>query len=182
MIWLSVVAFLGSVLTAAGVLRWAQDHAGNYGHRMPQRFHHGDVPRLGGLAMLVGIALSWGLGRLTTGLGDPSSLHMGAWVLWWLLALLPAVVGGMVEDVTQRLAPRYRLLLSALTAVGRIFLGPLAAWMIARVGWGQFFVIAALASVSSADRFMKNVTVSADMFGVAPFSVIATLNFFVVPG
>ena len=117
MIWLSVVAFLGSLLTAAGVLRWAQDHAGNYGHGMPQRFHHGDVPRLGGLAMLVGIALSWGLGRLTSGLGDPSSLHMGPWVLWWLLALLPAVVGGMVEDVTQRLAPRYRLLLSALTAL-----------------------------------------------------------------
>ena len=117
MIWLSVVAFLGTVLAAAGVLRWAQDHAANYGRAVPQRFHYGDVPRLGGLAMLVGIALSWGLGRLTTAMGDSSSLRMDSWVLWWLLALMPAVVGGMVEDVTQRLAPRFRLLLSLLTAV-----------------------------------------------------------------
>ena len=117
MVWLSVVAFFSSLLTAAGVLHWAQNHAANYGQAMPQRFHYGNVPRLGGLAMLVGIGLSWGLGRLTTALGDPSSLHMEVWVLWWLLALLPAVVGGMVEDVTQRLAPRYRLLLSVVTAL-----------------------------------------------------------------
>ncbi|KLR58480.1 glycosyltransferase family 4 protein [Diaphorobacter sp. J5-51] len=117
MIWLSFVAFLSSVLAAAGVLRWAQDYAANYGRAVPQRFHYGDVPRLGGLAMLVGIALSWGLGRLTTAMGDSSSLRMDSWVLWWLLALMPAVVGGMVEDVTQRLAPRFRLLLSLLTAV-----------------------------------------------------------------
>jgi PAT family beta-lactamase induction signal transducer AmpG len=38
-------------------------------------------------------------------------------------------------------------LLSALAAVGRIFLGPIAAWVIPRVGWTHFFVIAALSAI-----------------------------------
>lgn len=38
-------------------------------------------------------------------------------------------------------------LLSALAAVGRVFLGPLAAWVIPRVGWSHFFVIAALSAI-----------------------------------
>jgi len=29
---------------------------------MPQRFHMGDVPRLGGAALLAGMAASWALG------------------------------------------------------------------------------------------------------------------------
>ena len=38
-------------------------------------------------------------------------------------------------------------LLSALTAVGRIIAGPISAWMVPRVGWSNFFVIAALTAI-----------------------------------
>ncbi len=38
-------------------------------------------------------------------------------------------------------------LLSALAAVGRVFLGPLAAWVVPQVGWSQFFVISALSAI-----------------------------------
>lgn len=38
-------------------------------------------------------------------------------------------------------------LLSALAAIGRVFLGPLAAWVVPQVGWSNFFVIAALAAI-----------------------------------
>lgn len=38
-------------------------------------------------------------------------------------------------------------LLSALSAVGRVFLGPLAAWLVPRVGWSSFFVITALSAI-----------------------------------
>jgi PAT family beta-lactamase induction signal transducer AmpG len=38
-------------------------------------------------------------------------------------------------------------LLSALAAVGRVFLGPLSAWVVPQVGWSQFFVITALSAV-----------------------------------
>ncbi|PWK92624.1 AmpG family muropeptide MFS transporter [Fulvimonas soli] len=38
-------------------------------------------------------------------------------------------------------------LLSALSAVGRVFLGPLAAWLVPRVGWSMFFAITALSAI-----------------------------------
>lgn len=38
-------------------------------------------------------------------------------------------------------------LLSALSAVARVFLGPLAAWLVPQVGWSTFFVITALSAI-----------------------------------
>jgi PAT family beta-lactamase induction signal transducer AmpG len=37
-------------------------------------------------------------------------------------------------------------LLSALAAIGRVFLGPLAAWLVPRVGWTNFYAITALSA------------------------------------
>lgn len=117
MIWLSVVAFLVAALTAGGVVRWARGHAAAYGMGMPQRFHWGHVPRLGGVALLAGIGGAWSVGVAQSMLGDPSSLRLGSWVGWWMAALLPAAIGGMVEDATQRLTVRYRLLLTGFSGV-----------------------------------------------------------------
>ncbi|GAP64758.1 AmpG-related permease [Mizugakiibacter sediminis] len=38
-------------------------------------------------------------------------------------------------------------LLSSLSAVGRVFLGPIAAWLVPQVGWSLFFVITALSAL-----------------------------------
>lgn len=38
-------------------------------------------------------------------------------------------------------------LLSSLSAVGRVFLGPLAAWLVVQVGWSTFFAITALSAI-----------------------------------
>jgi MFS transporter, PAT family, beta-lactamase induction signal transducer AmpG len=38
-------------------------------------------------------------------------------------------------------------LLSSLSAVGRVFLGPIAAWLVPQVGWAVFFVITAFSSI-----------------------------------
>ncbi|MGH8191339.1 MAG: AmpG family muropeptide MFS transporter [Rhodanobacteraceae bacterium] len=38
-------------------------------------------------------------------------------------------------------------LLSALTAVGRIIAGPISAWVVPRIGWSNFFVLAALSAI-----------------------------------
>lgn len=38
-------------------------------------------------------------------------------------------------------------LLSSLAAVGRVFLGPLAAWLVLQVGWSNFFAITALSAL-----------------------------------
>ena len=119
MIWLSLVAFLVAVLAAGLIVRWMSGSASVYGEGMPQRFHLGDVPRLGGAAMLLGLAASWALGVAQTQppWGDPGSLRLEGWVWMWLLALLPAAVSGIAEDLTQRLTVRYRLAFTGMSGL-----------------------------------------------------------------
>lgn len=118
MILISFVAFLIATLVGAAVVRWGDVHAKRYGADMPQRFHRGHVPRLGGLALLAGVSAGWIFGVIQSNVfGDPASLGFGPWVGWWLAVLMPAVLGGMAEDATQRLTVSWRLLLTGLTAV-----------------------------------------------------------------
>lgn len=93
-----------------------------YGNAMPQRFHLGHVPRLGGAAVLMGMVASWGLGAVMSWLGDPASLRLEGWVMVWLLVLLPSAVGGIAEDMTQRLSVRYRLGFTATSGVLAVLL------------------------------------------------------------
>ncbi|WP_422844077.1 glycosyltransferase family 4 protein [Acidovorax sp. M2(2025)] len=133
MIWLSVVAFIVAALAAGFIVRWMRSHASVYGNGMPQRFHLGDVPRLGGVALLMGIAFGWGLGVLQSlRWGDPGSLKLGWWACGWLVALLPAALGGIAEDMTQRLSVRYRLSLTGASGVLAVLLLDLA---LPRTGW-----------------------------------------------
>lgn len=50
MIWLSLVSFFGDCGGGRGrcPLDGMRGHASVYGNAMPQRFHLGDVPRMGG--------------------------------------------------------------------------------------------------------------------------------------
>lgn len=117
MMWLSVVGFLCAVLSAAGIIRWAGGRAAVYEADMPQRFHVGEVPRLGGVALLLGVSVSWLLGVWQSLSGDPGSLRLGLWVFGWLAVLLPVALGGIAEDLTQRLTVRYRLLLTLISGI-----------------------------------------------------------------
>lgn len=116
MIGISLLGFLVAALAAGGIVRWARGHAAAYGEAMPQRFHFGNVPRLGGAAMLLGVAASWAFGVAQAWWGDPSTLRLGAWTAVWFMVMLPAALGGIAEDLTQRLSVRYRLLLTAASA------------------------------------------------------------------
>ena len=55
-----------SFLFSAWLIRYARDHAQRYAGDMPQRFHWGHVPRVGGVAMGAALllALAW-LGLVT---------------------------------------------------------------------------------------------------------------------
>ncbi|AVO48757.1 glycosyl transferase [Melaminivora suipulveris] len=123
MIWLSVVAFFVAAVCAGAIIRWLSGHAVFYDEDKPQRFHVGEVPRLGGAAVLMGVLASWLLGMWATRTGDPGSLRLGPWVWGWLAALLPAALGGIAEDVTQRLPVRWRLVLTLSS-------GALAIWLL----------------------------------------------------
>jgi UDP-N-acetylmuramyl pentapeptide phosphotransferase/UDP-N-acetylglucosamine-1-phosphate transferase len=75
----------------------------------PQRFHSSPVPRVGGLGIVLGLALV--LGLLWKRGGDAT---------WTGLTLvgcaLPAFLAGLAEDITKRQSPRRRLFFTAVSA------------------------------------------------------------------
>ncbi|MBS0404828.1 MAG: glycosyltransferase family 4 protein [Proteobacteria bacterium] len=113
MLSLAVLAFLLSLVLTLVVRRALRRRAGRYPKDAPQRFHMGYVPRLGG----VGVLAAWALALAAlpvlqwaelAGNIDASRIHLSRWGLM----LLPAVAGGVLEDLTQRLTVRWRLLLT----------------------------------------------------------------------
>ena len=123
MIWLSLIAFLVSSVCAAFIIRLLKGRrTPHYDDELkPQRFHVGEVPRMGGVALLLGLCVSWGVGVIQSQSGDPASLRLGTWTYWWIVALLPAALGGIVEDMTQRMTVRYRLALTLLSGGDKAF-------------------------------------------------------------
>ncbi|WPB57807.1 glycosyltransferase [Xylophilus sp. GOD-11R] len=115
MITLIVFSFLVASVAVFVLLRRAKQHARLYGADMPQRFHAGDVPRLGGAGILVGTIAGWLMAGLQP--GDP--FHVG-WsagaAALAVVCLLPAVVGGILEDITQRVPARLRLVITLCSA------------------------------------------------------------------
>jgi len=107
MISLLVLSFFIAAVAVLVFMRRARRHARRYAADMPQRFHKGHVPRLGGAGIFMGMGAAW----LVAGWpGDPFNLGWSAKSsAVMLLCLAPAVIGGITEDVTQRVPVRYRL-------------------------------------------------------------------------
>jgi UDP-N-acetylmuramyl pentapeptide phosphotransferase/UDP-N-acetylglucosamine-1-phosphate transferase len=108
MIALIIISFLVSALGVQFIMRRARRHARRYGADMPQRFHKGHVPRLGGAGILLGMSAAW-----LAAAGIPSDPFLVSWpfktALLLLLCIAPAVFGGIIEDLTQQVPVRYRL-------------------------------------------------------------------------
>lgn len=123
MVLLSLFAFVVSWLTGIWIIRSATGHTRHYRHDMPQRFHSGAVPRLGGVALGLGLGGAWLAGSLLDNWFFNLNVRLPfAMVFGWIFALLPTVSGGLVEDVTQRLSARNRLLLGALGSLLAVWL------------------------------------------------------------
>ena len=110
MISLLVISFFVAAVIVMVFMRRARRHARRYAADMPQRFHKGHVPRLGGAGILIGMGAAWVMAGWP---GDPFNVRWptSASALM-LLCIAPAVLGGITEDVTQRVPVRYRLALT----------------------------------------------------------------------
>jgi UDP-GlcNAc:undecaprenyl-phosphate/decaprenyl-phosphate GlcNAc-1-phosphate transferase len=120
---LAFLSFVLSWMAVRFVRRWFRRHAQNYASDAPQRFHHGAVPRLGGLGMLLG----WLTGLLAAWMLPLMGFFLGVSLTGFELAGLAAVVVfavvvGSAEDATQRVAVRWRLLCTALAGVLAVWL------------------------------------------------------------
>jgi UDP-GlcNAc:undecaprenyl-phosphate GlcNAc-1-phosphate transferase len=98
-----LTAALASFLVIIGILRGSRWHSHLTADTQAgvQKFHRGSVPRIGGVAIAIGLcaALGWSAWR---GL-------IGAEAMWLLLAALPAFAAGLAEDVTKRVGVLARL-------------------------------------------------------------------------
>ena len=117
MVLLAALSFVVAFLVALLVIRRVRGHAGRYGYAKPQRFHVGDVPRLGGLAIFLGLFFGLIAAVVAFYADNTGFLHISGMVMaGWMCTLLPALAGGVVEDLTQRLPVVYRLVLTSLSA------------------------------------------------------------------
>ncbi|MDF1486392.1 glycosyltransferase [Ramlibacter sp. H39-3-26] len=118
MVLIFFIGFLASLLVSGLLVRRAKAHAGRYGYAKPQRFHVGDTPRLGGVAIFSGCACGWAAAVIAYFCGNLGWMYVDpVLALKWVVVIFPAIAGGVQEDLTQRLAIRYRLLLTAFSAL-----------------------------------------------------------------
>lgn len=81
--------------------RFSSDHAGSG----PQKLHTGAVPRVGGIAIMVGFATALLIAKITPSTGEQINAP-----IWLILALFVPFAVGLCEDVTQKFGPVSRLL------------------------------------------------------------------------
>jgi UDP-N-acetylmuramyl pentapeptide phosphotransferase/UDP-N-acetylglucosamine-1-phosphate transferase len=114
-----------SCIACAVVLRIGRTHGRRYGQSVPQRFHTGHVPRLGGIAMMVACTVGWawvvGAERFLS-IPNQIRLSFAAAIALWAVAII-AVAGGVAEDLTHRLTASWRLAFTILA-------GAVATWLI----------------------------------------------------
>jgi len=149
-----LAAFFVSFFTILGLLRSTRWHGRLTADTQDgvQKFHRGDVPRIGGVAIAVGLcaALGWSWWRGLVG-ADAAGL---------LLAALPAFAAGLAEDVTKRVGVLARLGATMVAAglggwlldawLPRLGLGPVDAWLAAWPVLGMGLTLVAVAGVANA--------------------------------
>jgi UDP-N-acetylmuramyl pentapeptide phosphotransferase/UDP-N-acetylglucosamine-1-phosphate transferase len=121
---LAILCAAISTVACAFLLRWGRSGARLYGLDMPQRFHAGHVPRLGGAAMLLATIAGWiwmvvaePLLSVPTGFALVPAAAFG----WAAVAILGSGAG-LAEDLTHTLSPRWRLGATLLAGIAAVWL------------------------------------------------------------
>lgn len=147
-----LVAFATSVVACELIVRSARWHlhvTADPPGNLPQKFHTRPVPRIGGLGLLAGLVAGGMMLPL------PSTEQRLFWLL--IASLVPAFLGGFLEDVTRKVGPGTRLLLTVVTAAlafsvaGVEFTRADVAWLnaaIATVPLGYCMLLFAVAGVA----------------------------------
>jgi UDP-GlcNAc:undecaprenyl-phosphate GlcNAc-1-phosphate transferase len=125
MLFLLFLCFGTAFLATALLVRYGRGHTHRYGSAVPQRFHAGHVPRIGGIGMLAGCTAGWGwiVGSQWFGAAPApeSPSDVGTVAGLWVIACV-AVAAGALEDLTQRLPAANRLLLTVVAALLAVWL------------------------------------------------------------
>jgi UDP-N-acetylmuramyl pentapeptide phosphotransferase/UDP-N-acetylglucosamine-1-phosphate transferase len=98
----------------------------------PQKFHAQPTPRIGGIAIALGLLVAYSFDRFV----NPDQNVISQFGLL-MLAAIPAFAGGVVEDLTKRVSVSKRLVLSMVSAgIGAWLLGAIVSHLgIAPLDW-----------------------------------------------
>lgn len=110
-----LVAFLVSAGAAWALVassRWHLHRTDDHERHLPQKIHQGAVPRVGGIAIALGVIAGGGVTMYVLGQAVPSFRAMGL-----LMGAMPVLLVGLAEDVFKGITPRQRLLWAALGAL-----------------------------------------------------------------
>ncbi|MBL0422258.1 glycosyl transferase [Ramlibacter sp. AW1] len=119
MLALLVLCGCASFVGCGLLVRLGRHTARRYRDDMPQRFHVGHVPRLGGVAMLVACFIGWvwmAVAEPYLGVVNGIRFRASEAAVWSAIVLL-AGGGGVLEDLIHRLRARWRLLFTISAAV-----------------------------------------------------------------
>jgi UDP-N-acetylmuramyl pentapeptide phosphotransferase/UDP-N-acetylglucosamine-1-phosphate transferase len=107
-----IVSFFVSCVVSLIVVRYADTHpriAANHDMTGPQKFHAHPVPRIGGLGVFIGVVAG-------TLWAYKVQVVSGPILGLLLLSALPAFLSGLAEDMAWNILPRWRLVLTAVSA------------------------------------------------------------------
>lgn len=124
MLFLLLLACAASAFASLLLIRSGRSTAVRYGMDMPQRFHAGHVPRLGGVAMLAACSVGWlwmVVGQSLFGIANGIQLSSQQ-ALAWCLAASIASGAGTAEDVWHQLRARWRLVFTVAAGVAGVLL------------------------------------------------------------
>lgn len=120
MLFASVISFFVSLLISLLLIRHLHLHqhiSGDSSDHGPQKFHVGLTPRIGGIPVLAGF--STGMAFICYANILPSGT-----VSPWFFAIVPVFLAGILEDLTKRISPLWRLMASfASASMGAWLLG-----------------------------------------------------------
>jgi UDP-N-acetylmuramyl pentapeptide phosphotransferase/UDP-N-acetylglucosamine-1-phosphate transferase len=138
-----------------------------------QKFHEQPVPRIGGMAFMVGLAVAaWFYALENTDSADRLV------PVYLLLAGMPAFLAGMVEDITKKVSVKSRLLMTFLSAALAVWLVDASLPRLDTWGIDYFMAFAPIAAVVTcfAVAGMANAVNIIDGFnGLASGSVVIML-------
>jgi UDP-GlcNAc:undecaprenyl-phosphate GlcNAc-1-phosphate transferase len=124
MLFILILCSAVSALACGLLVRSGRRIARRYGMDMPQRFHAGHVPRLGGVAMLAASSIGWfwmvvALPYLGIANGIVFTPEQA---LAWCVTASIAAGGGTAEDVWHFLRARWRLVFTVAAAICAVLL------------------------------------------------------------
>jgi UDP-N-acetylmuramyl pentapeptide phosphotransferase/UDP-N-acetylglucosamine-1-phosphate transferase len=113
-----IAAFLVSLIVCALLIRFKELHvsfSGDSDFSSPQKFHNRVAPRIGGLAVFMGMSIA----VIFKWVVNPD---LGRALTLTLAASMPAFFSGVAEDLTKRISIKFRLTAASLSGLIFLFL------------------------------------------------------------